>query len=466
MTASTAAAGPGTGNDDGAASGFCRVCVAAPTTRVDLALPVAVPLISLLPAIVTRAEQDPSAQHGWALSRLDGARLDPAAPLAVSGVREGELLLLRPGYDVAGEPLYDDVVEVLGETVADSGWRAHDSRIAAAAFGGLAVLGALLAAVSTGGLLAGILTGVLALLLLGGGAALAHAAGDLRAGVGLGVLATVAGPVSGVILLGGPVGTPHLLFACAIAVVVAAAAPPVIGGGDAVFIGLALAGLLGVLGALLTLLVPTTPARSAAIVASLALALTTVMPTLALRLSRIPRPPLPQTAADLENVPGQLDLDRVQHRVARARSLLSALVLGCYVVVALGVLVLTDDTSSPWPSVLAAMLGVLVLLRARLFRRRVQVAAPLVTAAVALLAGTVSAVSTWAGSAPVLLGVVAPVALVLAAIATGLGMAADRQLDAKVARALDTFETLLLLALIPIILAVWNVYNTLLELNA
>ena len=73
-------------------TGFCRVAIAAPTTRVDLALPVGVPVVSLLPAIVTRAEQDPTASHGWTLRRLDGARLDPAAPLALAGVREGARL--------------------------------------------------------------------------------------------------------------------------------------------------------------------------------------------------------------------------------------------------------------------------------------------------------------------------------------------------------------------------------------
>ena len=52
-------------------SGFCRVQVAAPTTRVDLALPTAVPLAALLPTIVGHAEQDLASPQGWVLSRLD-----------------------------------------------------------------------------------------------------------------------------------------------------------------------------------------------------------------------------------------------------------------------------------------------------------------------------------------------------------------------------------------------------------
>ena len=88
--------------DSGIGSGFCRVQIAAPTTRVDLALPTGVPLAGLLPAIVGYAEQDPPRREGWALSRLDGSRLDPAAGLAAAGVREGELLLLHAAQDELG----------------------------------------------------------------------------------------------------------------------------------------------------------------------------------------------------------------------------------------------------------------------------------------------------------------------------------------------------------------------------
>ena len=137
--------------------GFCRASIAAPTTHVDLALPTSVPLVGLLPSIVTFAEQDPAAPHSWALSRLDGTRLDPAATLAAAGIREGELLLLHPAHDAVGEPLYDDVVEVLSEGATDGGWTSRETRIACATFCGLAVLAALWAGWSVGGLLAGIL---------------------------------------------------------------------------------------------------------------------------------------------------------------------------------------------------------------------------------------------------------------------------------------------------------------------
>lgn len=143
------------------------------------------------------------------------------------------------------------------------------------------------------------------------------------------------------------------------------------------------------------------------------------------------------------------------------------LVIDCYAVTAAGILVLTADIVSTWPCVLAAILGVLLLLRARLFRRRSQVAAPLLAAAVALVAGAVAAAATWTTSAPILLGAVAPTALALAAVAGAFGVwGGHQQLNPKVARGFDLVETLLLLSLVPIILAVWDVYTTLLELRA
>ena len=289
------------------------------------------PLAGLLPAIVGYAEQNAGAPEGWALSRLDGTRLDPAAGLASAGVREGELLVLHAAQDSLGQPLYDDVVEVLGEAAAEGGWTPRDTRMACAGLGTLAVLGAAWAGYARRhAALAGILLGVLALLLFGGGGA--ARARDGRPGRPAPCWPRWprwSAPPRAVVLLGRPLGR----------------RAPGAGrrGGGAGRRGRrrprwagatrcswrsGVLGLLALLGGLLVLLVPATPARAAAVVAPLALALTTAMPTLALRLSRIPRPPLPRTATDLAEVPGQLELEQVQQRVRRARSLLSGLLVG------------------------------------------------------------------------------------------------------------------------------------------
>jgi hypothetical protein len=166
-------------------------------------------------------------------------------------------------------------------------------------------------------------------------------------------------------------------------------------------------------------------------------------------------------------VPGQLELEQVQQRVRRARSLLTGLLLGCYTATALATVVLATDTGSAWPGVLAAILGALLLLRGRLFRHRAQVAAPLLAAAVVFAAGLHAATTTWASNGTLLLGAVAPVALLLAAVAGGFGRWGGRRpLNPRLARGLDLLESVLLLSVVPIVLAVWNVYTLLLELRA
>ena len=115
---------------------------------------------------------------------------------------------------------------------------------------------------------------------------------------------------------------------------------------------------------------------------------------------------------------------------------------------------------------LAAVLTVLMLLRARLFRQRAQVAAPLVGVAVVLVAAMAAVVRNTENDA-VLLGVAVPVALALGAVAGAFGVWGGRRpLNPRLSRALDVLETLLLLAVVPLALAVWDVYTMLLEIRA
>ncbi len=179
------------------------------------------------------------------------------------------------------------------------------------------------------------------------------------------------------------------------------------------------------------------------------------MPVLALRISRFPRPQLPRTVDDLANLPGQVEFEVVQSRVRRARLMLS----GC-------LLYTIRDRGDAWSWSLAGVLFLLMLLRARLFREIPQVASPILTATLALLAGTAVAVSQASGDNTMLLGVVLPVLLVGAAIATLVGLVSGRHApNPRTARLLDIIETTLLLAVVPLALAVWGVYRVLLDLG-
>ena len=60
-----------------------RVTVAAPTRRIDLALPERAPVAEMLPGLLRRAgELDELPDGGWVLRRADGTPVDGARSLA------------------------------------------------------------------------------------------------------------------------------------------------------------------------------------------------------------------------------------------------------------------------------------------------------------------------------------------------------------------------------------------------
>lgn len=444
---------------------FCRIRLVAPGTQVDLAVPSAVPLARVLPTLLRHAGQDESGT-GWALSRDDGARLDPSVSLTAAGVREGALLVLHPASEWTPPPVYDDVVEVVARGAVPRPWSTGEARIACGVLVAVCLLGALAALAVTRGTVPGVLAGGTAGLLVCVGWALSRAAGDIPAGTLAAALAAPCAALSAAELLGGSWGRGHLLLASAAVVLVAAVGPAAVGGGDGVFAALGVVGLAGALGALVAILGDARPAQAAAVVAPLTLAATTMLPVLALRTARLPRSPLPRSAEDLAVVPGQLDLSRTTAQVGQARRLLSGLLAGCQASTTAGALVLAAD-SLAWSRVLAAVLAVLGLLRGRLFRERAQVATAAVAAVLTLVVGTAIMVVRYAGDDDRLIGVIAPVLVGIALLAGVVGgVTGRRAATPRVTRGLDVLETFLMLAIVPVALAVWDVYQTLLDLRA
>jgi type VII secretion integral membrane protein EccD len=471
---------PETGTPPAAArhAEFVRIGLAGPAGRADLAVPAAVPVARLRPMLLYQAGVEPGpdggARHGgWVLRRADGTRLDAAASLAEQGVVEGDLLFLGTGHDDATPPLYDDVVEVIGEHGVRRPWPAAATRRGAAALVALAWLTGCAALVMAPGRLPGWLGLATALLMLGAATLCSRGLDDLPAGTFAGLLATAPAAVGAVRLLGTEPGTVdgftagHLLLACAVVTVVGVLGPVLLGGGDGAFAALAVAGPLAAAGAAIRVLwQDVTPAEAAAVAAPLALALTALWPTLALRVARVPAPQLAATADDLERLPSRLAHQRLVDRVAAARRVLGGMLIGSHLVAGGATLVLFAATEL-WASVLGGTLTVLMLLRSRLFRESGQVATALVTALCAAAGAAAFTVADRAAQTGPLLGVTLPVALTVVAVAGGVGLAAGRvRANPRLTRTLDVLETLLLVAVIPLVLAVWGTYGALLDLRA
>ncbi|MEU7316438.1 type VII secretion integral membrane protein EccD [Streptomyces sp. NPDC007083] len=465
-------------------SAFCRIAIAGPTGRADLAVPLGVPLSRLMPALLRHAGEEPgpdggALHEGWALRTADGARLDGARTLGAQDVHEGDILFLRHGIEDLGPPLYDDVVEVIGAGSAERAWPPVAVRRTAAVFAGVAVAAAAGALAAAPGALAGFLGLAGALLGIGLGALLSRAFADSGAATYAVVLAALLAAVGAVRLLGpgtsdavrgldafGGAGAAHLLLACAVVAVVGAAGPVVVGGGDGPFAVLVAGGVLAAVGAFTATVWDVTPAQTASVCAPLALAVTTLWPALALRLAHIPGPQIANDVEELEQLPGLIGHGPLRVRVDRARELLTGLLAGSNAVVLGGTLVLLG-TGDLWTGVLAGVLGVLVLLRARLFREATQMAVALATGVAVLLGAAVLLLLDFAGRSLPLLGVVLPLALTIALAACAVGLfSGRRRINPRLSRLLDTVETLLLLAVVPLILAVWEVYTALLELKA
>ncbi|MFE1361455.1 type VII secretion integral membrane protein EccD [Streptomyces harbinensis] len=454
---------------------FVRIGLAGPAGRADLAVPAAVPLARLLPTLLRHAGGEPEAdggvRHGgWILRRDDGSALDAADSLTAQGVREGDLLFLGHGHDDTTPPLYDDVVEVIGDHGVRGPWPPAATRRTAAGLAVVAAVAGCGALVVAPGRLPGWLGLATALFALAVGVLMSRAFADREAGTFAGALAAPLAVLGAVRLLGtepglGGLGAGHVLLACATLAVIGAVGPLLVGGGESTFSALVTAGPLGAVAPLAAVLWDAEPARGAAVAAPLALALTTVWPTLALRFARIPAPYVAASAEDLEALPSQLEHARLRARIEQARRLLLGMLLGSHLVAGAGALVLFAS-GGVYPTVLGAVLVVLMMLRSRLFKETRQAAVSLVTALLTLLGGAAALVLGQTGSTLALLGIALPVALVTALAAGGVAVAAGRvRVNPRLLRGLDLLETVVLVSVVPLVLAVWQVYTTLLNLK-
>src|SRR5438045_9306843 len=79
---------------------LCRVTVVGPARRVDIALPGYVPFADLFPAVARYAGLDgpeaTSEPGGWVLQRLGEEPFSPAMTPTEAGLRDGEMIYLRP----------------------------------------------------------------------------------------------------------------------------------------------------------------------------------------------------------------------------------------------------------------------------------------------------------------------------------------------------------------------------------
>jgi type VII secretion integral membrane protein EccD len=450
---------------------LARVTVAAPARRMDLALPDNMLVAELLPHLVRHADgalgETAERNGGWVLRRATGALLEPQRNLAAQGVRDGELLHLKPAREDWPELAYDDVVEVIasGSRRAASSWGGAATRRC-----GLAVTAVALQFGLVGLALAGpgwrtpaivALAASLALAVLG--ILLARAFSDAGAGAVVAASGLTYAFFAGAWLLtpagAGVLGTgaPGLLLGSAMLLVLSVLGHAGVAALSRLFVAGIAASLTGMLAALLAI-AGISPAGSAAVALTTVIGMLPSYPVVAGWIGRLPFPELPSRAEEiLQDKPMPRRSD-VFASVVRAGEVLAGLLLSAALcsVVAIVALVWTGLQTSSVLLICAAVAA--LLLRARLLPTPAQ-RVPLLVAGLTGLA-LLGIGSALAGDGPgrgllllagaaVVAGVALPAALVFS----------RRQPSPYLGRAADILDVLAIMALIPLASAVIGIFD-------
>ena len=217
-------------------AGIRRLSIQADAANVDLVLPAAVPIGSLIPPIVdvlasrTDFTTRPVAVR-YQLSVPGAAALDSSKTLTQAGIRDGAVLLLTSSSTPLMAPRFDDAAEAVSASVAslEQRWTRRRSRVA----GMLAAMW--LAGVSAAAICrnafntndtarsgdAYVATAIGLLTLVA--AAIAYLFfRDRCTGLAMGLVATAFAALAGLVAVPGELGAPNMLFAVAAAAAMAA----------------------------------------------------------------------------------------------------------------------------------------------------------------------------------------------------------------------------------------------------
>ncbi|MGE5290578.1 MAG: type VII secretion integral membrane protein EccD [Micromonosporaceae bacterium] len=453
---------------------LCRVTVVGPRRRVDIVLPAYVPFAELFPTVLRYAGSELAnaglAHGGWVLQRLGQQPFHPGMTPQQVGLRDGEMVYLRPRLSQLPQPrAFDDVADVIATGVNErpdrwSPQAARDVSLGGAALALTAVLAALLASGPPWRLPA-VTAGVIAAVLLITAMAVSRAAGDSRAGAVLGYLAMPYGFVAGLL---GParsaglthLGAQQLLPAFAALVFVAAIAGVAVADGLPAFFGAGGAALLGTIAVATSLALGNRSgaAGPAAITVAVALALTPLIPAITFRMARVTLPPVPRNADDMRRDSLMVDGKEVLERTAVADRFVTGIISGI-ALVAVGAEISLAFGKGLIAHVMCAVVASVLLLRSRVFRGLAQRLWLMIPGfgALALLAAEAS---LHVSQQTMILAVTVGPLLVGAAIVVGVGLWLPNHRPSPFwGRAADIIDMMLIVSLIPLALGVAGVFG-------
>ncbi|MFF4700257.1 type VII secretion integral membrane protein EccD [Streptomyces chattanoogensis] len=474
-------------------TGFCRVTVAAPDARIDVALPEDVALVDIYPEILRLSGQSQAegAPTGYHLVRRDGTVLDAGQSLAQQQILDGDLLLLKPFAESLPLPVFDDVSDAVASAVKQNRSRWSDDLMN---FVGLTA-GVLLLTMMAFALwfsnpldrdmhrLPGIIAGVTGIVLVALSGVRARVYDDHGSSIALGLASLphllIAG--SGIVPVeaGHGPGRLHLLVGCVTVLIASILLVVLLPRGDAPFVAAAFLSAIGTLAVFAAILTDAQGREVAAVTAVVSIAMVAWLPGLSARFARLPigyKSP-DQIAKGYDGERGEtesVDFIKIGNQAKRGHELLLGLVAGCAALVVGSAGIVLGFSDNMWAQLLALAAGITIMLRARLFDYTAQVAcltiAGILTIVLLILgialhpptdiitdflrfkdSGPLNIHTVWFSSS----------IAVGAAVLVGVGLIVPRKgVTPFWGRIFDIFDGLVLLSLVPLCLAVLDVYAT------
>ncbi|MFD7054789.1 type VII secretion integral membrane protein EccD [Streptomyces mirabilis] len=442
----------------------CRLTIAGPVGRADLAVPVATPVSALLTMLMRHIPTDLGQGTGtWTLQRLGEPPLDIDATPQSAGLVHGDILYLRPADDPMPELEFDDVADGVAHAVGShrDRWRPELTRRLFHTLAALVLASFAVAVPGTAdGALVPMLYAIAAIALCAGGALDQRRPADRTAllitGLGTGVFAALTGltalhgaaallsPRPGDIMLGG--GCAALMSAVLLALPRLALT---------LTSTMLLTALLATIGGALSAAFGLDAAGSTVTVAVVFFLLGHLAPRASLRLARLRVPQLPRNADELqEDIDPQLE-PLLRRRAANADAMLTVMSLATGLLCATAFVLLAQHNG--WLYWLFALiLSGAALLRSKNLNATWQRVPMTLCGALGLL----SVMYTWASTASVFVGCALLLALLVAAgaLLVGAWRLPTTRLLPVWGHIADILEVLTALALLPLTLQLLHAY--------
>ncbi len=444
-----------------AGADLTRVTVISPIRRIDLALPGGTTLGEIMPNILRFSGYEGGTAtdvvHTWVLQRFGEDPLDPTREVADLNIRDGETLHLRQLEAAMPDAAFDDVVDAVAtSTATQPAWRPTNSVIIALVVAAVLLLGlpmmllfrhaTLAEALVTAGL--AVATGFAAVIT-------ARAFGLRTPASALAWISVGQAGLAGWFVLDEGVAITTLTAAAAVLLVSAVMAL-----GARVnsfgFLAVGVSALIVVIAEIVAVLLPGKEIQIAAVTLAVVMAVTSWLAPWSYKLARIAMPNLPSSAETLMADDTPLQPDIVQ------RALLADRVLGSFLLATAITVVLCCIRIIPradWFVVaLVGVVGLALVLRSRAFISLAH-RLPLLVAGALILIGTASLGLAMIPTDVLRLVVTVAVVMIAAAILIGYASQYADKIPSPVwGRVGDVFEWLAVIAIVPLTLAVLNLY--------